>query len=149
MIWLTGIIGFAIGLCTGAVLFKQFKSDAVKVRQLEDRLQALQEEHGEYKQQVQSHFTTTAALFHNLTDSYRDVYNHLATGASKLCPDDVSNQLSLKADNREILTEGSTVQPASAERPPETTIPPRDYGSRKGNLSEDYGLYKDKEAPSQ
>ena len=144
MIWLSGIIGFLIGMGAGAALFRQFKSDTAKVRQLEEKLKASQQEHEDYRQQVHQHFTTTAELFHRLTGSYRDVYKHLAGGARTLCPDDISSQLALASDDRDILTDSSErPEQAAAE---EETAPPRDYGVSNGNLSEDYGLKGGKES---
>lgn len=147
MIWLTGIICFAIGLCVGAVLFNYLKSDSAKVKQLEDRLEGLRKEHEDYKQMVHTHFNTSAQLFVNLTDSYRDVYNHLASGARSLCSDEVSDQLTLFADNRDVLT--SPDESASEEA---TFDPPRDYADRKdpdrkGHLAEDFGLNKSESSP--
>lgn len=151
MIWLTGIISFAVGMCAGAILFKQLKSDAAKVRELQAKLEKLQAEHEDYKQSVHTHFNTTAQLFHQLTDSYRDVYNHLAAGAHSLCPDNISSQLAPSEQNRELL---------NAARPPQTSggppegeetaryTPPRDYADKtgpnqKGSLAEDYGLHRE------
>ena len=147
MIWLTGIICFAIGMCVGAILFRQLMSDTVRVRQLEEKLAALQTEHEEYKQSVHNHFTTTARLFHNLTDSYRDVYNHLASGAQALCPDNISNQLAMDGENRDLLADRSAERPTSAPEDAGGFTPPLDYAQRsdpaqKGNLAEDYGLHK-------
>lgn len=145
MIWLTGIICFAVGLCVGAVLFNYLKSDTAKVKQLEEKLEDLQQEHREYRQMVHSHFTTSAQLFLNLTDSYRDVYNHLARGAQSLCPDDISSQLTLFADNRDMLSELTPADTEQRKPREEEFSPPRDYATRegpnrKGNLAEDYGL---------
>lgn len=150
MIWLTGIICFALGMCIGAILFRQLSQDAVRARQLEEKLAELQHEHEQYKQNVHEHFTTTARLFHNLTDSYRDVYRHLASGAQALCPDDISNQLTLQGENRELLADKPEEKPGEEKdesRPGFT--PPLDYVARndpehKGNLSEDYGLHRAK-----
>src|SRR5690606_26071980 len=153
MIWLTGIICFAIGMCVGAILFRQLMSDTVRVKQLEEKLAALQSEHEEYKQSVHNHFTTTARLFHNLTDSYRDVYNHLASGAQALCPDNVSNQLAMEGENRELLADRTAGRAPEAASEAGGFTPPLDYAQRsdpahKGNLAEDYGLHKTRGEPS-
>src|SRR5690606_8589812 len=119
----------------------------VRVRQLEEKLAALQTEHEEYKQSVHNHFTTTARLFHNLTDSYRDVYNHLAGGAQALCPDNISNQLAMDGENRELLADRTAERAAHPQPDGNGFTPPLDYAQRsdpthKGNLAEDYGLHK-------
>ena len=142
MIWLSGIIGFLIGMGAGAALFKQFKSDAARVRQLEEKLNESRREHEDYRQQVHEHFSSTAELFHRLTGSYRDMYNHLAGGARDLCSDDVSSRLALANDDRDILTDPSRPEEPSHEA---EDLPPRDYGDSNGKLSEDYGLKDRKE----
>lgn len=142
MIWLVGLLCFALGLIVGAAVYKQLKSDEARVRTLEDQLQSLQREHDAYKDNVHEHFNNTAQLLNNLTDSYREVYRHMASGAQALCPDYISEQLSHSANAQDSLTRDTFTEPA------ETGIsPPRDYADKaspdqKGNLAEDYGLDK-------
>ncbi|MDC0598512.1 YhcB family protein [Gammaproteobacteria bacterium] len=151
---MTGLIAtlcFAIGLCVGAVLFRQFKSDAAKVNLLEEKLKALQAEHEDYKNNVHSHFGTTAQLANNLTDSYRELYRQLASGAQSLCPESISNQLSLSAQAYDLLSANDESGSAD-ESSTDPLFPPRDYATKvtpdqKGNLSEDYGLDKVSEEP--
>jgi hypothetical protein len=77
--------GFAIGRVTG--------NGARKLRALEAQLGAERSAHattrGEsaaYRKQVADHFTETSERLHDLTLQYRAVYEHLAEGASELCP---------------------------------------------------------------
>ena len=79
-------LGFAIGRKTG--------ENARNLRALEAELDAEQLAHlktrGEseaYKKQVADHFTETSEQLHELTLQYRSVYEHLAKGASELCPE--------------------------------------------------------------
>ena len=142
MIWLTGLLAFVIGLIVGAVVYKQFKSDEARVRQLEEQLESLEHEHENYKHDVHSHFNSTANLLVNLTDSYKDIYRHMAAGAQSLCPEYISEQLTHSAREQEALTHDTF-----AETPKEAAAPPRDYAAKsspdqKGRLSEDYGLDK-------
>ena len=145
MFWLIGIICFAIGLCTGALLFKQFKSDEARVRQLEQSLQSLQSEHDSYKENVHTHFSNTAELMNTLTDSYKEVYKHMALGAQSLCPEYISQQLSHSPQAQNML---ASEEGFSADKQADTdAAPPRDYATKaspdqKGNLAEDYGLEK-------
>ena len=44
----------------------------------------LAEEKEAYQEQVVEHFKTTAELFNEMTDKYRDVYRHMAEGAQNL-----------------------------------------------------------------
>ena len=142
MVWVIGLITFVIGLVAGAVIYKFLKSDEAKVKMLEEQLEALEREHETYKDNVHSHFNNTASLLNNLTDSYRDVYRHIAAGAQSLCPEYISEQLSHTARNQESLTRDTFGE--QADEPPS---PPRDYAAKespdqKGSLAEDYGLDK-------
>lgn len=147
MIWIIGAGCFLGGGAIGALLFKILMSDEVRIRTLEDQLQALSEEHENYKSSVHSHFNNSAQLLNKLTDSYRDVYMHLADGARSLCPDYISSQLSLSGESRALLEKD-----ASAGRPygsitaqGQPLMPPLDYAlktdpAQKGQLAEDFGL---------
>jgi len=48
----------------------------------------LKKEHDEYRKQVDDHFVNSAVLLKGLTEQYRDVYRHIATGAGELCTDE-------------------------------------------------------------
>lgn len=147
---MTLIIGFGCflgGAALGALLFKLLASDEVRVKNLETQLQALSEEHENYKSNVNGHFNTSAQLLNKLTDTYREVYLHMADGARSLCPDYISNQLSLTGDNRSLLErERGNTEDADAGAP----VPPLDYAARtrpdqKGNLAEDFGFNEETE----
>lgn len=139
MIWIVALGCFLVGAAAGALLFKVFRSDEAQVRSLKQQLQKLSEEHENYKSNVHSHFGNTARLFGQLSDSYREVYQHMAEGARQLCPDYISNQLTLNSDVKSLLHD---------ERPspaPEIKAPPLDYAARTdssvgGSLSDDYGI---------
>lgn len=80
------ILGVIIGLIFGAALFfalAKFKGtdDASKRKKLE-------EEYGKYRKKVDDHFVNTAVLLKGLTDQYRDVYRHIASGAGELCSEE-------------------------------------------------------------
>ncbi|MDA0824237.1 MAG: DUF1043 family protein [Proteobacteria bacterium] len=45
----------------------------------------LKSELSEYKENVAAHFQTTASLLHDMTEQYRSVYEHMASGAQNLC----------------------------------------------------------------
>ena len=142
MIWLVGFICFAIGLVVGAIAYQQLKSDEAKVRMLEEQLENLEREHETYKDNVHSHFNNTATLLNNLTDSYREVYRHMAAGAQALCPEYISEQLNHSAKAQDALTRDTFT-----DQGVQSVMPPRDYADRtgpdkKGHLSEDYGLDK-------
>ena len=142
MTWLIGLISFVVGLLVGDVVYKQLKSDEAKVRMLEEQLENVEREFETYKDNVHSHFNNTATLLNSLTDSYREVYRHMAAGAQALCPEYISEQLSHSAQAQESLTRDTFTEETG-----DAVLPPRDYADksgpdRKGNLAEDYGLEK-------
>lgn len=142
---LIGLISFAVGLLVGALVYKQLKSDEAKVRMLEEQLENLERDYESYKDNVHSHFNNTATLLNNLTDSYREVYRHMAAGAQALCPEYISEQLSHSAKAQESLTRDSFADQAET-----AIVPPRDYADKtspdqKGHLAEDYGFSKDRD----
>lgn len=144
MTWIVGLLAFVVGGVVGALVFKQLKSDEAKVRMLEEQLEDLEREHESYKDSVHSHFNNTASLLNNLTDSYREVYRHMATGAQALCPDYISEQLSHSAKAQDSLTRDTVSGDSNTD---DGITPPRDYADKaspnqKGHLSEDYGLDK-------
>ena len=105
MSFLLALVCLALGAAGGAFLFKHFKSDEARVQELEARLQQLTDEHENYKREVHGHFSDSAHLLGKLTESYREVYQHMAHGARNLCPDYIANQVgeitsaSLAGDN--------------------------------------------------
>lgn len=143
MTWVIGLVSFAVGAMVGAIIYKQVMSDEAKVKQLEDKLEQLEREHETYKDNVHSHFNSSATLLNHLTDSYREVYRHMATGARALCPEYISEQLTHSAKAQDALTRDSFTDADSQD-----IAPPRDYAAKsspdqKGSLSEDYGLHDD------
>ena len=150
MIWLIGIGCFLGGAALGAVLFKMFRSDEVRIDALEQQLQSLTNEHENYKNNVHAHFSSSAQLLNRLTESYKDVYVHMADGARSLCPDYISKQLALNSDDRALLGSGSNT-PLYNERTRQMA-PPLDYAPKPGPdqksiLDDDFGLEKIPEMP--
>lgn len=150
MIWLIGIGCFLGGGALGALLFKFFRSDEVRVDSLEHELQSLKNEHENYKTNVHGHFSSSAQLLTRLTESYKDVYVHMADGARSLCPDHISRQLTLSADEKHLLGSGSN--PPLYDERIRQIVPPLDYApklgpDRKNTLDDDFGLGKIPETP--
>ena len=81
--WLGSAIVFAIGGGAGFFIARQIKDK--RTLELEQQLQATQSKLTEYQDDVNRHFLKSSLLFSKLTDNYREVYEHLATGAQKLC----------------------------------------------------------------
>ncbi|MDR0780924.1 MAG: YhcB family protein [Pseudomonadales bacterium] len=131
MIWIIALGCFLVGAAVGALLFRVFHSNEARIRELEQQLQQITEEHQNYKSSVNTHFGTTARLFSQLTGTYREVYQHLAEGACQLCPDYISNQLTFDNESKVLLSRDEPVAHQS-----ETAAPPIDVRTEEAPAAE-------------
>lgn len=143
MVWLVSIGAFALGAILGVLIASRLQVSPSKIKDLEEQIRQLQDSHSEYRDSVSGHFSITAELVQHMTESYRDVYQHLASGAQDLCSGEVASKL-LPAESDAAFEPGSVNEEISP------LAPPRDYAAKqspdqKGALSEDFGL--DKTAP--
>ncbi len=81
------VIGGGIGWFLGTSLSKSAK----KLKGLRRELDQANEELLTYKDQVRQHFSRTAELVNDMTNSYRAVHEHLANSARNLCDGPVEN----------------------------------------------------------
>lgn len=142
MIYLVALGCLALGIIIGVLIASYMSSGPTRVKELESQIRTMKERHGEYRDSVSDHFGMTAELIQHMTESYREVYQHLASGAQDLCSAEVANKL-LPADSDAVF-DGSARQGQIGE-----PLPPRDYATKdnpyqKGALSEDFGLEKSK-----
>jgi uncharacterized protein len=110
-LWVVGMLSFALGTilgCIGAYLFLGRNNHTAR---LQEELGELRERFSDYRDQVSRHFMRTSELVQEMTQSYRAVYEHLATGAQELCEEEVDAP-SLDAPDASLLAEG--VQSADA-----------------------------------
>ena len=140
MIWLVSAICLALGVVIGVVFASRFSASPVRIRDLESQIKKLQEQHSRYREDVSDHFSTTAELVQQMTESYKDVYQHLASGAQDLCSGEVAKKL-LPASSDPVFDMTSVEEV--------TFTPPKDYAAKqspqqKGALAEDFGLDKSK-----
>ena len=141
-IWLIAIGCLVVGIVTGVAFASRLNTSPSHVQELENQIRSLKESHNEYKDNVSDHFSLTAELFQHMTESYREVYQHLANGAQDLCSSEVANKL-LPAEVDAGFEE--TKQKEAAKE----LIPPKDYAVKRssgqiGALSEDFGIEKNK-----
>jgi len=146
MLWLTGIGCLIVGIAIGYLVAGRINTTPNKVTELEQKLQDLQRNHAHYRDEVSDHFNTTAELVQQMTDSYKDVYQHLASGAQDLCSTDVASKL-LPTSNDGVF--GAVAH--DDEDDDDDLQAPKDYAPRQnpnqaGALAEDFGLEKVKEA---
>jgi uncharacterized membrane-anchored protein YhcB (DUF1043 family) len=82
-------LGFAIGRVGGAAARR---SRALQLALAEERAahDKARAEYDAYRKRVADHFSETSERLHDLTLQYRSVYEHLAKGATELCPEGFS-----------------------------------------------------------
>ena len=135
-------IAVVVGGLIGALLLKGLSPQEKQNRSLETRLQKAENQMREYQQDVSEHFAQTSELINTLTQSYRDVHEHLATGALKLTNPDISRQL-IDAGKGNLMISSSHSRKAG-EEDESGKEPPRDWAPRnpgdKGQLSEEFGF---------
>ena len=84
-IWLTGILFTALGIALGSIVTYLVVARNGRTRKLQDELDQLKDRFTDYRDQVTQHFMRTSELVQEMTQSYRAVYEHLASGAQNLC----------------------------------------------------------------
>lgn len=153
--WLVGLIIFALGLAAGYVLHYFLNPDHDRNKALEAELQTLRQESSRYREQVTEHFQRTSTLVQDMTQSYRAVYEHLASSSQQLCGDRVSNpQLDLPERGRlpgtpdTENTESATPAQAQPE-PARERDTPDDHDETHGDVPHvpDPGPHVDSSAP--
>ena len=92
-IWFIVIGSLAVGIVIGIAFTRRLGTDAIRIQQLEEKLESMSESHTEYRTNVSEHFNMTSELINQMTDSYKKVYEHLASGAQDLCSDQVAEKL--------------------------------------------------------
>jgi uncharacterized membrane-anchored protein YhcB (DUF1043 family) len=124
--WGIGIIGFAIGIGCGLAIGLLLRGNRRREEELEQEVTAQQRQFDAYRVQVNQHFQTTSELVQKMTDSYRDVYTHLAAGSAALCKDEVAAPSLEFADQPVLDNPAQDVAPdrAAAEDPADTEAAP-------------------------
>jgi uncharacterized membrane-anchored protein YhcB (DUF1043 family) len=136
---LVGIGCLAGGIVVGVVFAGRLNLSASRIEALEKQILDLKEGHTDYRNNVSDHFGMTAELVQHMTESYREVYQHLATGAQDLCSNEVARKL-LPAESGSVFENNGNEEPSGLN-------PPKDYAAKqnpeqKGALAEDFGLDK-------
>ena len=135
-------IGFFFLLCgtaLGAFLLHVYRSN-IYGHELEQRLHDAESALQSYQRDVAESFSQAAPLIRNLTQSYREMHEHLTSSALKLATPEISRKLLDSANANLIDTKDSYIKAQSI-------LPPRDWAPKdagsKGTLSADYGLRDD------
>lgn len=139
---ITGLICLLAGAGLGVAVAYVFRAKILG-RDLEQRLHEAESSLQGYQRDVAEHFAQTSQLVNNLTNAYRDVHEHLASGALKLATPAISRQI---LDSANSNLSGDTKAYIAEQR----IEPPRDWAPKapgaKGALSEDYDLRDDHHA---
>ena len=102
------VFGFFMGRSKG-------DTSAPKVLKLEQDLREAKEEMQSYQGEVTHHFEKTATLVNQMTNSYREVYEHLASSSEKLCGGQVPKLASLSEETKVLEGQGEKVEPSEAK----------------------------------
>ncbi|MBI5039840.1 MAG: YhcB family protein [Gammaproteobacteria bacterium] len=83
--WEFGLLTLALGIGVGFLLTWRIAPRGDRIRELEQELASARAELAAYNDKVNQHFQTSAALFEDMTERYRAVYQHMASSAQTLC----------------------------------------------------------------
>lgn len=132
---LAAIAALIVGLVIGVLIGRSGQGSSLRQRRAEQQIDELRNEYTRYQAQVNEHFMESAHLLRRFNDAYRDVNQHMARGANRLCNDEDWLEELDKETSRARLED---VRHDGVE-------PPRDYAPKsdpeeKGTLAEDFGL---------
>lgn len=130
--------GLIVGLGLGLLLGQRSSPAGQKHREVERKLDQVLQDKKAYEDEVVEHFSDTARLLNTLTESYRDVHNHLARGAEDLCQG--NGPVAIGQDT-------ATTDPAEIPANLANVQQPLDYAPKtspdeKGMLNEEFGIDK-------
>lgn len=89
--WLV-MVSFSVGALVGWFVTVQFRAGKTAAK-LQAELDDMKAMHEQYKEDVDRHFVQTSSLVNNLTQSYKEVHDHLSKGAQTLCSNDLAQML--------------------------------------------------------
>jgi len=140
MTWIIVTSSLLAGVVIGLLIGGKLSASPSRVKELEAQLRDAKETERRYRDNVSDHFSMTADLVHHMTESYREVYEHLASGAQDLCSEEVAGKLLPTKKDAAFGDEASHGEISAL-------VPPKDYAAKatpdqKGALAEDFGLKK-------
>lgn len=141
LVTITSFFTFLAGIVVATLAGRWLNPAEQKSRELEKHLKEAREQLKDYENKVTTHFDQTAVLLNNVVKGYRDIHNHLASGAQELCP--------RPFDAKPIIPKlpGSDTADDDDSASAGKVKPPLDYAPRnnpyeQGTLDESYGLEK-------
>ncbi|RRJ85367.1 YhcB family protein [Aestuariirhabdus litorea] len=128
-------MAFVGGIIAGVLLYHMLRGGSPQNSRVEEQLRTMESQFKDYQEKVSDHFSTTAHLVNKLTESYKDVHEHLVASSEHLCTDELTrHRLS------DSLLASSTL--LSKNDNEDSPRPPLDYSNSKGTLSEEFGVKK-------
>lgn len=122
--WGTSLIAFAFGSVFGIGVAMFFMQGFGRAKKLQLEVDRLEKELEEYKSQVTDHFKQTSTLVQKMTESYRDVYQHLATSSQQLCQEPIQMfQLGQEGKNPDKLLDNKPEPDQQTDQAPGTPPP--------------------------
>lgn len=132
---ISAVVCLFAGLGLGLLFGRRSSADSKKFREAERKLDQVIQDKRAYEDEVVDHFSKTAKLLNSLTDSYREVHNHLATGAATLC----QGQGPIAMDRLQRAGDAEIPAHLANIRPP-LDYAPKSSPEEKGMLAEEFGL---------
>jgi uncharacterized protein len=128
-----GLVLTALGIGIGIAVGRNTSPGSQRHRDSERKLDQVLQDKKTYEDEVVEHFSDTARMLNNLTESYRELHNQLANGAAKLCDEKGPVSLGRLENASEI-----PAQLASVQQP--LDYAPKTSPDEKGMLNEEFGL---------
>lgn len=134
------LIGAIVGLFIGYFFGRRSAPGSDENRDLQRKLEDLQDERKRFEQRVNTHFADTAGKLNTLTENYREVYDQIASGAAELCSQSKGPEFTALAAPAANTDSGDTIEADSV-----VVEPPRDYAPKTspddpGVLNERFGM---------
>lgn len=129
MLWQTIALAMIIGVVGGFFIGRLTSSNHRQKLRLEAELKEVKTKLAQHHAQVTEHFTKTASLIQQMTESYQTVFQHLADGADTLCTNNPNVGRLFHAKPEETLYKVGHNPDAEAttKAPNNLTETPKDY----------------------
>lgn len=90
---LIALLTLAIGIVLGALLWRKLGPHSHQNRELEAKLKEAEQRLSSYQTEVAEHFLETSRRVNELTRSYKEVHEYLASSAMKLTTPSLSREI--------------------------------------------------------
>lgn len=118
------IIGFAVGVAAGAGAAWLWARFSGKQSGPDAKQQAA------YREEVADHFVKTAELVNRLTDSYKEVFDHLRDGAGRLVDEETLRQRLAHEEDKDVTLHLIGYRESESADEPSKNPPDRDSEAR-------------------